>query len=65
MIDYPVTEVMGLREVVEQVHQARARLTATREQLSRLDEERTRVEAMTQPAQERGSARPGRKASLG
>ncbi len=56
---------MGLREVVEQVHQARARLTATREQLSRLDEERTRVEAMTQPAQERGSARPGQTASLG
>ena len=52
---------MGLREVVEKVHQARARLTVTREQLSRLDEERTRVEAMTQPAQERGS---GRKATL-
>lgn len=54
---------MGLREAVEKVHEARARLTGTRERLSRLEEERTRVRRMTEPAEEQRPRQAGRKVS--
>ena len=48
---------MSLREAVEKVHEARVRLTATRERLDQLDAERRRVREMTEPAPEPGQRR--------
>ena len=51
---------MNLREAAEKVHEARARLTATRERLDQLDLERTRVRQMTEPAEEQRQPQAGR-----